>query len=79
MFGASFGLVVFHLEAARGQAVADDAGAVFVGLSRRIDGRDADQIRCEVDEFVGERVHGGEGTIDGGRRRHAHARITGML
>ena len=61
--GRPFGRVILDLEAAPRERVADEARAVLVVLARRIDGRDADQLRREGDGLVGERVDGGEHAI----------------
>ena len=46
------GADVIDGEAAGGEAIADEAGAGFIGVAGRIDGRKADEIAGERDEVV---------------------------
>ena len=52
VLGAALGGVIFDVEAARGEARADQPRTVEIALARRIDGRDADERGREVDDFV---------------------------
>ena len=63
--------VVFDVESTLLQAVADEARALFVCLTRRIDCGDADQIGGEPDDFVRGIVDRGQHAIDVRRVRHA--------
>ena len=54
---AALGGEVFDLESDARELVADQAGAVVVRVTRRVDGGHADQLDREVDDLVGGGVH----------------------
>ena len=82
VLGAPFGGVIFDVERKSREPLADQLGAVRVGVARRIDGRNANQLGGEDRHLVGGLVDRGEDAIgDAGGRQHRGAfnRILGAI
>ena len=65
MLGAPFGGDVLDVERARAEVIAEETRAGLVLLARRVDGRNPDQIRGELDDLVGRAIDLGQHALDG--------------
>ena len=75
VLGKPVGRVELCLEAEPAERVADAAGARFVGLAGRIDGRDGDEVGGERDQLAGEGVDRLEEPIEITGHRESRRRL----